>query len=480
VLVLFAAGAAQTNEWADKFTAWHDRNEFRGYGHSSSADLAWWESYLLQAYLPMYQSTGDTRWLDRLVAHADTMFALMRDVPDTGAYWPGYRDGFLGWGTTRYDPNHQYQEYLVHDAHVCLPVARFIRLVLAQASLQPRYLAKARHYRDLIEQNVVAKWARNWNSDRGNGDDLEHFGGWRCLPLNEYLVFGELLLELDAIGASLPSLRTASFAPGTPDSMAAEFRSGLLYRPEHDAYAWHYYADVSQSKRWEDISHATLDLSFALAAHEAGIAFSDSDIVRFGNTLARTMSATTPDPSGMGVGAELPGFRRFVDGSGPFDATGNLAAWLRLAEHQPDCWHRVKKVLEACPDRTSPVQTSAEVALVLAVMAELQPLFPVEADPNAAVASESPGAVRQSPLAVSPNPCRSRITIHLPPSLQTANCRLALLDASGRCVQSAICNLQSQVRLDLGSLPAGVYLVRVGTGSQSASARLALLTDEYR
>jgi hypothetical protein len=63
---------------------------------------------LLQAYLPMYTATGDLVWLDRFAAHTDTMLALMRDVPDTGNFWPGYRDGFAGWGTARYDPAGRY------------------------------------------------------------------------------------------------------------------------------------------------------------------------------------------------------------------------------------------------------------------------------------------------------------------------------------------------------------------------------------
>ncbi len=457
VLALSAFGMAQTNEWADRFAAWHERNEFRGFGHASSADLAWWESYLLQAYLPMFEATGDTRWLDRLTAHADTMFAVMRDVPDSGNYWPGYRDGYLGWGTTRYDPNHQYQEYLVHDAHICLPVARFIRLVFDNTALHAQYLDRARHYLALIEQNVIAKWYHNWNADRGTGEALSSFGGWRSLPLNQTLVFGELLLELSHVH-SLPSgLSTSGLPSSTTDSMAAVFKRALLYQPELDAYAWSYWPEPEGSPHWEDLSHATLDVSFALAMHGEGRAFSDLDLFRFGNTLTRVMWDSCA------------GFRRYVNGAGTLDSTGNLAAWLRLAEYQPDCWWQVKQVLEANPDRTSPTQTSAEIALVLATMAELQPRFPDASTPSSALSSQSAIINLQSAIPhVSPNPFHSSVLIRLPSSLQTANPKLVIVDASGRLVasnSSMTATPSGCVWTPSSDTPAGIYLIRTESAS---------------
>src|SRR5512138_2106652 len=119
ILVIVAAvlpGVVVAGEWADRFRAWHSMHEFRCFGSDNSTNLAAWESYQLQAYLPMYRVTGDVYWLDRFVAHADTIIGVARDFPATGEYWSGYKDGFLGWGTDRYDAGGRYQEYLLHDA----------------------------------------------------------------------------------------------------------------------------------------------------------------------------------------------------------------------------------------------------------------------------------------------------------------------------------------------------------------------------
>jgi len=67
-----------------------DRSE--GYKSADSGDLAWGESYVLSAYYWMFEATGDSAWLDRIVRRADVIFANLS---------PG-DDGFPGWRTTRY------------------------------------------------------------------------------------------------------------------------------------------------------------------------------------------------------------------------------------------------------------------------------------------------------------------------------------------------------------------------------------------
>jgi len=65
-----------------------------------------------------------------------------------------------------------------------------------------------------------------------------------------------------------------------------------------------------------------------------------------------------------------------------------------------------------------------------------------------------------SRLEVKPNPCRSRTVLRLsspPPEPAVVN----VYDAAGILCRSALCNLQSATSLDLRSLPAGIYFVRV-------------------
>lgn len=373
--IVLGPGRRPVGDWADRFRAWHSANEFRCYGGANSANLAWWESYLLQSYLPMYAVTGDAHWLDRFVAHTDTMFGLMRDAPGSGAYWPGYRDGFLGWGTTRYDPQGRYQEYMVHDGRICLPVARFIRLVFEKPDSYGRYERRAQSYLATIEQNVIAKWYRNWSVDRGSGEDLESFGGWRRLPVNQSLVFGELLMVLADIAKSPLYRRSWSELPDgfyaqAGDSMAALFKRGLLYHSADDAYVWRYMPQGSGGQRWEDLSHGDLDVSFALEAYRQGRVFTRQDMARFAHCLARTIWNGSP---------ERPEFARFVDGSGGPDSTANLRDWLRLTEFDPEVGRAVEQAYEVNPDWSSPARAGVQMALTMAQLAEMEAASPAHA-----------------------------------------------------------------------------------------------------
>ncbi len=199
---------SESSGWVNRFSRWHGVNETRALKNPNSANLAWFEAPILRSYLYLFLATDDTLWLERFVFHADSLLRLMRDVPEQGTYWQGYQDGFLGWGTTVYDAEGRYQEYLVHDAVICLPLARFVRMVYETPGLRQKFLERARVYQLAIEQQVLAKWFQNWAAARGTGEEMEHFGGWSHLPWNQTLSMGELLMVFRDIQ------RTQFYQPG--------------------------------------------------------------------------------------------------------------------------------------------------------------------------------------------------------------------------------------------------------------------------
>jgi hypothetical protein len=469
LLAVALAAPAPGAEWADKFTLWNQANEGRALGANNSASLAWWESYLLQAYLRMYSATGDSLWLNRFSVHADTMLAVARDVPDSGTYWSGYRDGFLGWGTNRYDPGHQYQEYMVHDGMACLPLARFSRMVLRDSLLRQRYGVQANRYADFIEANVVAKWYANWNAARGTGEDLSSFGGWQNLPFNQSLVFGELLLVLDRIGTSSFPLRHSHLS-SAPDSMARVLKSCLLYNVDRDAYIWRYQEPDSW---WEDISHANLDLSFALEAHADGVVFSDTDLVRFAGTLERVMwNRSVAEPQ----------FTRYVNGSGVPDSTGNLEAWLLLGDFRAQAYWLVTTATQVLCNSTPPPSLNAGQALVLATLAEMHLRFPDNSDPHLAVEEAIP-LPEPASFNITPNPFAELVSISYLLPLR-APVSLRMYDSSGRLVRTLVEQEQEpgQQRAewrgednDGSLLPAGTFLAILSAGPRRLSRRITLL-----
>jgi hypothetical protein len=79
-------------------------------------------------------------------------------------------------------------------------------------------------------------------------------------------------------------------------------------------------------------------------------------------------------------------------------------------------------------------------------------------------------------LTIAPNPVTTGFaTIRLSGSSPIVRrSSLSLYDASGRCVQSAICNLESGMRLDLRSMPAGIYLLKVDAGTRHENVKLVV------
>ncbi len=367
-LLGLSGSQAQAWQWTDRFVAWHDVNQFRCYGDNNSANLCWWESYLLQSYLTMFSATQDTLWLSRLVNHTDTMFALMRDAPDDDNCWPGYRDGYLGWGTTLYDSAGRYQEYLVHDGHICIPVARFIRLVFNTPELRAGFLEKARTYLDRIQNHIIAKWHHNWGATRGQGCDLASFGGWSMVPVNQFLAFGELLLILDDISKSphyLPASHQTppAFYSLVPDSMARLFEQELAYWSEHNAYLWHYCPRTNPSPRYEDISHANLDLSFTIEAYHQDHLFGAQDLTRLANILTEVMwNRSNHDPK----------FSKFVNGTGGYNEYSTLKDWLRLAEFHTSVHRLIEQAYQMHPEWTDPSSTSSCKAQTVANLAAIE------------------------------------------------------------------------------------------------------------
>jgi len=348
-LLLLVVGSGFSNTaispeggWVERFSIWHTVNEMRALRSPHSANLAWFEAPILRSYLYLFSATGDTVWLERFVFHADSVVRLMRDVPAEGVYWQGYQDGFLGWGTTVYDPQGRYQEYLVHDAVICLPLARFVLMVYENPGLRLRFWEQARVYQLVVEQQVLAKWFINWKAARGTGEDLEHFGGWENLPWNQALSMGELILVFNDIRRS-PFYQPGKFSlpdwfyEQVPDSMAKAFHDNLILDLENDCLVWGHQAG---KPRWEDIAHANLDISFALEAGGRGLVFQEQDLQGMGRSLWKLVLDRHSDRFVL---------RRFVNGAGGVDTVYALEMWTALAKFEPAVREVVIRAIAGVP-----------------------------------------------------------------------------------------------------------------------------------
>ncbi len=340
-LGLCIVSQAWAADWYTEFESRYD-NPHSGLYHRSKGAPGWSEAYTLRAYLAMYRAKKDTKWLDYMVVRIDNLIGEMRDVPDwCEECWSGYKDGFKGWGTVRY--TEQYDEFMVHDGHTCVPMARFVKLVYSDAALHQNYKPKADHYLSALENHIIAKWHANWNANRGTDGSLREWGGFKHLPHNQYLAFGTLLLVLHEIAQS-PHYTPSN--PAFPDfylqeatEMAQFFKDDLRYLQEEDAYLWDYMKDG----RREDTGHANLDIEFAIRAYHLGIVFDQQDMRRFASTFINVL---------WNQDEAKPEFRSHVDSQyGSEVGKYHLLRWLWLYEFDPRIGQLISRHYVVHPDK---------------------------------------------------------------------------------------------------------------------------------
>jgi len=356
------AARALAEDWYEVFASKYG-NPRAAWFDGTKCSPGWTFAYIPRSYLSAYRARKDTKWLDCLVVRIDNLVDEMRDTPvpgsktcPTGKYWPGYKDGFKGWGSASFG---QYDEFMVHDGHVCVPIARFVKTVYRDARLHKKYKAKADRYLKTLEGHIIAKWHANWQAKRGKGVSLRTWGGWRNLPHNMYLGFGTLLLVLHEV-AQLPQYAPAS--PAFPEfylreatAMARFFKSKLKHLVKEDAYVWLYMEPESDpTPRPEDAGHANLDIEFAIRAYHLGIVFDEKDMRRFANTLTKVL---------WNKDEQRPEFRSHLDLTrGSVVGNNYLFRWLWLYEFDPRIGRLISKHMANHPRRGAQCEMCANLA----------------------------------------------------------------------------------------------------------------------
>lgn len=312
-----AVTPAGQRDWLAVWTAWEAKHGDR---YTDSGDVAWGESYVLRMYVNLYEAFGDRKWLDKLVDHADRVFAKLQDEPPNPPHArvsPKYRDGFYGFGQSRYEQYApEYTEWLCDDGLMIGPILQFVELVWNDASLHTAYKGKADRYLELIERKIVEKWRINWAADadaslaaRDRGYHVYEWSGWQHQPLNMFLAFADPLATLDRLARS-PHYRPTkaelpAFYAQESRAMLEFFRAQLRPQEQGDCYIWKYGPTSCWPNLGEDVGHAFIDIQAALQGMRNGIAFTETDLKCMARTFTRNVWNGRLD---------TPAFHYYVDG----------------------------------------------------------------------------------------------------------------------------------------------------------------------
>lgn len=267
--------------------------------------LSWGASYVLQAHLDAFLGTGDVRFLDRFRRQADEVLAIRDDRLDRADH-----RGVAGpvWSATRYSTAGERAAWLVDQAVIVAPLARFAAIAAGDPRVPWRLRLHAARYRRAAV-DALAHFDADFRSDPGTGR------GWYILPagsptstghptedrpnpLNWDAAAGLVHLLLSEAGAGVVHRERAVAIAGT---IAVEL---LL---DGDRYVWHYWGGTGRplyNSAWEDIAHASIEVEFIARMATAGLAFDRADVERLARTL---LSQQAPEG----------GFHRRVYGADP-------------------------------------------------------------------------------------------------------------------------------------------------------------------
>lgn len=273
--------------WGEDYVALFNRLDAalnQGHGCSASLNvdgaLAWGQSYLQEAYVEMYRATRNTRYLDELIEQFDAVLRnrddarAQRHITDPPTHAPGGKPR-AGWGSSRYSRG-VWHVWAVHTGMICQGPADFAVLVKRTPKLRKRYGDVADRFIARIAESVAAHDAE-WRNGPGPGEGYYTDSIVGPLPLNQQNALGIVLVDLYA-ATRQPTYRDRA------EKLATFFRNRLR-RTSDDAFCWAYNPGPERTGTGsEDISHAAINVEFAIRCRDAHIVFTDFDMGRFART----------------------------------------------------------------------------------------------------------------------------------------------------------------------------------------------------
>ena len=307
---------------------------------------AWGEAHLQYAYLLQYRATGDARYLETLVRRFRQLLAL-RD--DRWGARDVLRDRVMpAWGSVRFSER-QYTCFIVHAAMLLYPAAGFLALAAESPALRERFASEIAEFTPAILETVHA-FDPEWREgpEAGEGFYLDTAYGGQYLPLNQQNCLGRVLVQL-AAATGEPAYRERAAC------LARYLKHRLVLRPD-GAYQWQYRPPQHPpfDGPGEDISHAAMNVEYAVLCHQQGVVFTAEDLKRLAATFLQVVRKA-PDR-----------FAECVDGSGTDNRYLDvLAIWGNLAAADPAVITAIRDGLATRPPLTGPfaLLTAAMLAL---------------------------------------------------------------------------------------------------------------------
>jgi len=204
----------------------------------------------------------------------------------------------------------------VHAGMILYPAARFAHIVGADAALAARYAAPLEKFRGAVAESLAAyedQWHERIPAGAGAGESegyyTEPIAGAAPLPLNMMNTLGRVMLEMNLAQPNAHYLDRVT--------KLARFMKNRMVRRSDGAFQWAYRPGIEPpyDKGAEDLSHAAINVDFAVRCYQANVVFNREDM----DGLVKTFCTKIYRGGGK--------FADRIDGTGDRNLYADTVAW---------------------------------------------------------------------------------------------------------------------------------------------------------
>jgi len=298
-------------------------------------EIAWGESYQLAALVEMLDATRDPKYAELIVKLSDWI-AKSRD--DRQGLRDEMRGGILtAWSSTNYSRGIRYT-WAVHTGMIVAPMASFAAVVRSDPLLTAQWGADADRLLKIAEEAVAVHDAEYRAGPRADEGYLYCPYLKKHLPLNMQNALARAWLAIDD-ATQTPKHRERIIR-------LAWFLKNRLRPMDDGSYIWAYWPPLEGTEAgFEDISHAAINVDFAVRCFEHGIVFTRADLARLEQTLFKRVLVGDDQISNTVGGGEKFNTHRSA-----------MLRWSRLGRHSSvvrDRLQQLSQLPEFAKDTTS-------------------------------------------------------------------------------------------------------------------------------
>lgn len=255
---------------------------------------AWGFGRLGEALVYMYRATNNTKYLDWLVPQIDYIIAR-RDIDLDIETYSGTGLKLPVWNNDGASYNFNYA-FPVHTAMICIPILRFIQVVLQDKLIQ--FYDKANQYQTICRDALAALGGDEFwydvSVDKGSYGGAPYGVGivpqaGQIAPVNQVHAF------IFAAGLYDRISETSIYTDRIKKCLRLFKEDFIHVDSEYNSYYWAYHPTENPTA-WEDPSHAQETMKAVQLAEFGFDVFDDADLNRFKNTINKLVDNSEYPP----------------------------------------------------------------------------------------------------------------------------------------------------------------------------------------